>query len=688
MINALAKRIITFLIAVVSMISPAVAQQILYEPFLHLRNANPREWSEFSQEADKELKVTFQRKRITTPTVIELRQYDVKLQWSVYLNGKKISALIQDEHDQTSYIALPPSSLRKGKNELLISSTEAVADDIRVGQIRLHEGTLNDLMTATINVHVVDENDSILPCKLTILNSNRSLQPIQLSPGYIAATRTGNIYAASPTSFRLPPGNYTLYATRGFEYSVDSMKVNLPPGQNISGQFQLSREVNTDGWISCDTHVHTNTYSHHGDATLSERLLSIAGEGIELPIMTDHNINVDVKDTLQSLQSKLQSQILSRSSTAVTGDELTTSLGHFNVFKTNPGDKVIDHKVTSWDDVDKNIKAVNPKAIILNHARDDHSDFIPFDSSHHISIAGMNTNNWTFPANAMEVINSGSQQSHPLQLFHDWMGMLNGGHIITPVGSSDSHDVTRFLVGQGRTYIKVDDKRPSKINVDQAIDQFVAGRVMVSCGLLTKIVVNDQYGPGDLAPYGKQIRVTVEVWGPTWIGADHVALYMNGTEIKQSEIDSRIKAPLKWRETYNINTSAHDVFFAAIATGPATHIPFWSLSKPYQPVSEEWTPTVMGVSGAVWVDGDHNGIKNTAREYAEKLLKDSKGKLSKVIKKLDKYDASVAVQVAALMWKRGDDLRGREVSDELKGVKQEVRDAFESVMLSTSVVKH
>ena len=51
----------------------------------------------------------------------------------------------------------------------------------------------------------------------------------------------------------------------------------------------IRREVATPGLVACDTHVHTLTNSGHGDATIAERVVTLAGEGIELPIATDHN---------------------------------------------------------------------------------------------------------------------------------------------------------------------------------------------------------------------------------------------------------------------------------------------------------------------------------------------------------------------------------------------------------------
>ena len=66
------------------------------------------------------------------------------------------------------------------------------------------------------------------------------------------------------------------------------------------------------------------------------------------------------------------------------------------------------------------------------------------------------------PANAMEVVNSGAVISDGLALPRDWMGLLNRGLMLTPVGSSDSHDVARYIVGQGRTYVRCDDRRSGR----------------------------------------------------------------------------------------------------------------------------------------------------------------------------------------------------------------------------------
>ena len=84
----------------------------------------------------------------------------------------------------------------------------------------------------------------------------------------------------------LPAGEYTVYAGRGFEYSLASQAIAVSVGKQAHLAMAIRREVPTEGYVACDTHVHTLTHSGHGDATVEERMITLAAEGIELPIAT------------------------------------------------------------------------------------------------------------------------------------------------------------------------------------------------------------------------------------------------------------------------------------------------------------------------------------------------------------------------------------------------------------------
>src|SRR5439155_8380493 len=288
------------------------------------------------------------------------------------------------------------------------------------------------------------------------------------------AVRPGVIYTATgDAKISLPAGQYTIYAGRGFEYSLDSTTVDLKPGDTAEHQFKISRVVQTSGYVSCDTDIHTFTYSRHGDATLEERMLTLAGENIELAIATDHNLQIDYTETAKKLG-------VDKYFTSVIGNEVTTAAqGHFNVFPIPANSKLLNFRAANWDVLATNISEIaspNP-VIIINHARDLHGGFRPDDPSRFIAIAGQRTDGRKLPANAMEVINSGAIMSDYMRLYRDWFGLLNRGQKLTPVGASDSHDVSRYIVGQARTYIKCDDSDPAHINIDEARANFLAGKV-------------------------------------------------------------------------------------------------------------------------------------------------------------------------------------------------------------------
>ena len=132
-----------------------------------------------------------------------------------------------------------------------------------------------------------------LPCRLTVVDEQGGLavmSPVK-QPGL--AYRPGVIYTGSgEAAFTLQPGRYTLYATRGLEYGLGK-RVFEAGGKVTRIDLKLPREVDTRGYIAVDTHIHTLTYSGHGDATIEERMATIAGEGIELAVATDHNHHID-----------------------------------------------------------------------------------------------------------------------------------------------------------------------------------------------------------------------------------------------------------------------------------------------------------------------------------------------------------------------------------------------------------
>jgi hypothetical protein len=625
----------------------------------HLRNGAKPEWSEFSRQAEgPSLVLRFQAQRNATEWSLRLRQQDVKQTWNVLLGGKQLGRLRADENDMVLYLSVPAGWLVDGENTLTIEQVGKTPDDIRVGEIALDDRAPGAVLSeAAVEVHVLDAaqdagaplsgaKSASLPCRITVLNSQGALMSVGAASSKAMAVRPGVIYTGTGHArFGLPAGEYTIYAGRGFEYSVASAPVTLKAGDNVRKRLAIRREVPTEGYVSCDTHVHTLTYSGHGDASVDEQVLALAGEGVELPVATEHNRQVDY-------HAAAVRQGVRQYFTPVVGNEVTTAVGHFNVFPVPTDGPVPNYKLKDWQALFESIDRAGAKAVILNHPRDLHSGYRPFGPKHHNAATGENLDGWTLRANAMEVINSGAQQTDVMRPFRDWFGLLNRGNLLTPVGASDSHDVARFFVGQARTYLRCRDDQPGEIDVPEAVASFQAGRVLVSCGLLTEITVADRYGPGDLVPASGEVKVAVRVLGPGWVTAEKVELYANGSKVREARIPDGNRPGVKWAGEWLLPRFGHDVHLVAIATGPGVRQLYWPVAKPYQPASPSVDRRVVGSTGAVWLDADGDGRRTSALEYARRLLSDAGPEAAKAVQALGPYDEAVAAQAAGLLQAR------------------------------------
>ena len=85
-----------------------------------------------------------------------------------------------------------------------------------------------------------------------------------------------------------------------------------------------------------------------------------------------------------------------------------------------------------------------------------------------------------------------------------------------------------------------------------------------------------------------------------------------------------------------------------MATGPGVTAPYWPTAKPYQPTSTHFTPYVLGMSGAVFVDGDGSGTFESAVAYARREL-DATPDATALAARLGRYDTAVATQAASLL---------------------------------------
>ena len=663
--------VVTTLLILLATITSAQTR-VLDSSSHHLRNGNEPEWDEFANShPKKELVISFDVSSKNEHT-LSITQYDVKQNWNILLNDQKIGSLVVDGNQMRTYFKLAPELLISGKNKLAIQPASTVIDDIVISEITIDERPFEEVLgESTVHVDVIEgKTNKLIPARITIVDKKGILQSTATKMEEHVAVRPGFVYTGSgKASLLLPHGEYIIYAGRGFEYSVDSVVIRLTAGEKLIRRLVLEREVPTDGLLSSDTHIHTLTHSGHGDATDKERALTIAGEGIELPVITEHNKIADFSKTVSKLR-------LDSTFTFITGDEVTTAIGHFNVFPFRIHDVVPDHKVKSWNELSKNFSVADSQVIILNHGRDIHNGFRPFDPKRQVSIAGLSLDDWEIPANAMEIVNSGALLDDPMRLFHDWFGLLNRGYRVTPVGASDSHDVSRYLIGQARTYIKTVSDNSGEADISEALRNLRQGKVMVSFGLLPKVTVNKKYGPGENVLLSKNTVIDIEVAGPGWVKAERVSLYANGIKIREEHIKNGSTAGTKWKAQWKLPRQKNDVYLVVVTEGRGDHLPYWPIVKPFQPISKSWRPYTMGSTGAVWIDSDGDGKISSAFDYANELTRRFEKDYASLINALSSYDEAVSVQAAALLYKKGIDLSSLPVTNALSKASSSTREGF------------
>lgn len=615
----------------------------------HLGVAGLPEWQEFegSTPHGRQLDVSFSAVANARENTLFIWQRNVKTTWNVLLNGRKLGVLEALAQPLVLALPIPAGLLKDGENRLsIVRPPSPMLDDIVVGEIALDPRPRAEaLAEAALEVAVTDaESGAAVPCRLTLVEAaGDALAPLSVAPGQRLAVRTGVVYTGDGRArLGVRTGGYVLHATRGFEYSVASERLRLAAGETRRVALQIRREVPTPGLVACDTHIHTLTLSKHGDATLEERMLTIAGEGIELAVATEHNHHADYREPAARTG-------MSPHFTPVVGNEVTTKAGHFNAFPVAAGSALPDAQLTDWAGLLHNIRHVTGAQIVtLNHPRDVHQNFTPLGADNFDAATGELRRVPKFDCDAIEVVTSAALQSDVMLLYRDWFALLNHGYRVAAIAASDTHHVSQFILGQARTYAASRANDPAKIEVDEICASYRAGRLLVSMGLLAQMTVDDRHGVGDLATeLGREMRVTIEVLGPSWIDADRVELFANGIKIREQSLapNGRVE---KARVTWMLPRPKHDVHLVAIATGPGVQAPYWEIARPYQAASKIFNPRVVGSTNPIWIDGDGDGRFTAARAYAAALVRRAGGNAAELKRALAGFDAAVAIQAAAL----------------------------------------
>jgi hypothetical protein len=613
------------------------AGRVLDSKAHHLGNTDVTalNWTETTAKPEgTSLELPFTAEANAAETVLAITQRDVSRPWRLVVNGKRIATLKRNTDPQVFYYAVPAGALLDGNNALVVEAGEG--DDIVVGPITLHNQTLAevlDLQPVAISVREARSGQPV-PARVTITDLQNELVEIFNAFTNETAVRKGLLYTrGTETWIKLPRGEYFVYATRGMEWSRGQTRISVRKDRVARADLRIEREVDTTGFVATDTHIHTVTFSGHGDASIEERMLTLAGEGVELAVATDHNHNIDYRST----QKKM---LVTDYFTAVTGNEVTTAIGHMNAFPLDPKAEPPAWKLESWVQLVDGIRAKGAKVVILNHPRWPNLATSIFTKFGLNRVSGDFRSGTTLPFDAVEVANALTPQPDPLYIFQDWFALLNRGYKVAGVASSDSHTVGE-PVGQGRSYVPSDTDDPTKINVDDACNRFLRGQTTFSLGICADMVVNGRFKMGDLVPAKTGVvHVRFRVAAASWVTPRRALVFINGHQVAEKPVRSLApRRPTNEFIDFVINVPKHDAHLICVVLGEGVSHPSWLASEKF----------TLAATNPVFLDADGDGKYSSPRELALARLKQAGISTDHQWEALAEADDVIAIQMLSLM---------------------------------------
>ena len=444
--------------------------------------------------------------------------------------------------------------------------------------------------TARLRVTVVDGSGAAMPAKVSVVGFDPAPEPAAGGGTFvfrsnidqqgrelfgIAAVRFLD-QSGDSGAFPLAPADYEVVVSRGPEYSIHRERVSLASGATTSVNATLVKVVDTTGFVASDYHVHLIN-SFDCSVTRDDRIHTMAAEGVEYFVASDHDFITDLRPDIDRLG--LGSQLH-----AVISSEITTfNLGHFNAWplERDPGSYTggaIDWgragtavgkdfpSLGSFDlspaelftTVRNRISPGTGGGIIqVNHLNDSTLGFF--------TLAGIDTlanppRSFTPPAlirqnpaiqnlyddnyDTLELWIVGSRdQTSLLQDANlgDWFNLLNQGHIKTATADSDTHSTAIVQAGGPRNFVASSSDDPSELNDAELAASVRQGRLIASNAPFLRVTVEGDAGATAGLGMGESKLVAatshaatlhLNIQSPAWAEFDTVELFANAVPVQ------------------------------------------------------------------------------------------------------------------------------------------------------------
>lgn len=434
---------------------------------------------------------------------------------------------------------------------------------------------------------------------------------------------------SDPMSVELAPGHYQVYATRGPEYSLENVRLQIKAAQNHTLSINTpKRAIETPNYIASDLHVHAGgSFDNTTSDTL--RVRSFVAEHGEVMVSSEHDKPVDFAPLIKAMgvEQKITSIAAAEVTSTVQTKRNRFTNGHFNFFPYTPQPHayrrgMVNHEDKRIREVIHAVRQYQPNVIVqLNHPRtslalsgdlpDSHEDLIdpthyldhmgsanspynpekPLSSGKNASLieADTDTGLRDIDFDLIEIINP-SEEDHQARLEavrKDWLSFLKQGERITGTANSDSHSSAQE-VAIPRTMVAMSSDSVSQFIEAEFLNALKTGNAFGTTGPMLELSLNGVSMGGTLQARNGTLKLTVN--SADWIPVETLIVQVNGeTVVKQAlHVGQEIELPISFNK---------DSFVTVEVTGP--------ISDAYSIIYPGITPYAF--SNPIYVDFDSDG---------------------------------------------------------------------------------
>lgn len=436
---------------------------------------------------------------------------------------------------------------------------------------------------------------------------------------------------ADPRRVALPPGRYRLVATRGPEFDIAQIELDVVAGASMQVEpFHLPRIIDLPSFVSADLHVHAEA-SDDSAMPNTARLRSMIAEGLDVMVTTDHENLGQFGAALDALGVRDRIRVIQ-------GVEVTSSapspaapwtIGHHNAWPV----RYEAHKHRRGAPPSQDIRLADLYSLLrrdygvevvqLNHPRDGTPGKLnagaffthlgsagkPYDSSRSLQehpnalllVPGSDGHTRAIDFDAMELMNGDSYDQYRL-VRRDWYSLLAQGHPRTGTANSDSHGPDS-VAAYPRNYVVMESGAwdPSKFNA--AIRD---GRLFGTNGpLIPRFRVNGG-GMGDrVTAIDGQVEIEFEVVAAPWVPVDEVRLLVNGEVERVYPLDPRSNRGTRIAKRVVLSLTGDAAITIEAGASLETDTATWRAEHP-GPYSEDVAPGFVptAFTNPVYVDFD------------------------------------------------------------------------------------